>query len=227
LTSGSNLLRFLRGVKVGTNDLSHLEESTGMGMRTLTEVAGDLEDAGALRVEGGSVRLRPGGRVMVARLAVQSGASLEEMGRCLDWREFEELAALALESCGFKVTRNLILTNPRRQIDVVGVDGEFGIAFDCKHWGSVSPSQMAEAARRQVERARLLLEKRPLDPLREVIPAILVLYRPGFGKAHGIAIVPVDSVFDFIMGARGNAGDLSVVRTDGGGGPRKGAQRRL
>ena len=221
------MLRFLKEVKEGLNDIEELEESTALGSRTLHEIATKLEALEVLELDQKSLRLRAGGRVTVARCALEAGCSMQELSGCLDWREFEALAARALDSCGFRTTKNLRLTKPRRELDVVGVDGDFGVAFDCKHWRRLPASQMEAAARSQVERVRLLLMKGTFPQLETVMPAILVLFRPGFEMASDLAIVPDDAIFDFFLRARVSAGEFVTLRRDGAGSGHGGRQRSL
>ena len=45
----------------------------------------------------------------------------------LDWKDFEGLTAEILNSKDFAVIKNMILTKPRMEIDVVGI--RLGVAF--------------------------------------------------------------------------------------------------
>ena len=61
-------------------------------------------------------------------------ADVESVSEYLTWRDFESITGLILEKKDFDVTKNLILTKPRMEIDVIGKKMNLALLIDCKHW---------------------------------------------------------------------------------------------
>ena len=62
----------------------------------------------------------PNDRLQTALFAINLGADVEDVSEYLNWRDFESLTGIILEARDFEVTKNLILTKPRMEIDVIG-----------------------------------------------------------------------------------------------------------
>ena len=62
----------------------------------------------------------PDDRLQTALFAIDLGATIEDVSECLTWQDFESITGLILEKKNFDVTKNLILTKPRMEIDIVG-----------------------------------------------------------------------------------------------------------
>ena len=75
-----------------------------------------------------------GDRLKTAILALEKGASIDEVAEKISWRDFEGLVAEILESKDFAAMRNFMLKDPRMEIDVVGVKLGVALLIDCKHW---------------------------------------------------------------------------------------------
>ena len=60
-------------------------------------------------------------RIRASILAINNGASVEDVSEFLSWQNFEELVGRILQENGFEVQKNFIMTKPRMQIDVVGI----------------------------------------------------------------------------------------------------------
>ena len=81
---------------------------------------------------------------------------LDEISIVLDWRDFEGLAAEILSSKNFAVIKNLMLTKPRMEIDVVGIRLGIAILIDCKHWKRYNTSSLKSAVQKQIERTKAI-----------------------------------------------------------------------
>ncbi len=84
--------------------------------------------------------LRP---IPLAALAlIRLGQDSEKVAALLEWNEFEDLCAKLLSSAGYGVQRNVVLTKPRKQIDLLATSSLLSLSVDCKHYatyvGSVS-----------------------------------------------------------------------------------------
>ena len=84
----------------------------------------------------------PNDRLQTALFAINLGATVEEVSEYLTWRDFESLTGLILEQKDFEVTKNLILTKPRMEIDVIGKKMNIALLIDCKHWKNMSKSAL-------------------------------------------------------------------------------------
>jgi hypothetical protein len=136
-------------------------------------------------------------RVLRAMAACMLGALPEEAAALLDWREFESFSASLLRAKGYQVEENVVLTKPRMQLDLLARSGSIAIAVDCKHWARAGGGGlMAGVVRAQVARVQSLRTRRPeLEPT-TVIILVMTSGRERF--VDGAAIVPVQSLFDFL-----------------------------
>ncbi|MDG6929166.1 MAG: hypothetical protein JRN39_04965 [Nitrososphaerota archaeon] len=205
-----DLLSFLGGCSAGRNGIDEICRRTGMGRTVVGELVEELSASGLVSAGEGHFVMGQGGKVGLARLLVNGGASLSEVCRRLDWRDFEELARFALEECGYLCRSNVRLRRPTRQIDVVGWQGDFAVAFDCKHWNCASPSRLREAALKQRSRCVQMMEQHA-QPGREVLPALLLLHPAPSESAEGIPLVHSDGVFDFLRQIRGQKHRFAAV----------------
>lgn len=214
MTSINVGLKLLGGIRPGVISVRELSTRIGVGEATLEEALRDLESHDLLSFDGDVVGVTGRTKPLLAAYLHGAGAGLQELSRQLSWREFEELATDALTACDYQATRTFRMRKPTREIDVIGVHSGFAVAFDCKHWGRVSRSALATAGERQVQRCRQYLSTLTARGLgvSHVMPAILVLAEPGFGRVDGIAVVAVDKVFSFIMAARGLTDTFTTVR---------------
>ncbi len=184
----------------------------------IAKAVGELEVAsdGAVELRGNEVCVRD--PVSLAIAGVKSGIPEDELARHLDWRDFEAFAAKVLNEAGLEVLRNVVSRVPRFEVDVVGVGDSIAVAIDCKRWSySVSsPSRVAEAARAQVRRARLLAEHGASLGLprgcRTLVPALLLL-REGLPPVlEGSLVIPASALRTLIDVMYEALGDERVAK---------------
>ena len=60
-------------------------------------------------------------KLKVAIKLIQLGSPIDEVSVALDWKDFEGLVGEILLHKEFAVIKNLILTKPRMEIDVIGI----------------------------------------------------------------------------------------------------------
>ncbi|CAI9831239.1 conserved hypothetical protein [Nitrosopumilaceae archaeon] len=137
---------------------------------------------------------------------LRDGATAGDVSGTLHWRDFEGFAARILGSRGFEVTRNLVLTKPRIEIDVAAERLGCAMIVDCKHWSADRPSAMAAAARRQAGRAARYADWRGVP----AVPVMVALY--GGWRASGVPVVPVDGLAHFADEFCGGMDGLPVMR---------------
>ena len=147
-------------------------------------------------------------RLKTCLLAIRMGAPIDEVSRSLDWKDFESLAAEILDASEFETTRNLILTKPRMQIDVIGVKSDVAILIDCKHWKRSSQSSLDKAVKKQIERTKRFLKT---ENVKAAIPAIVTLYQEEIRFIDKVPIIPIFQLSSFCEEFYGNLDDLNTL----------------
>ena len=118
-----------------------------------------LVTSNLLSVIGDKVSVENEQRIALAIEAFKGGADPERVCRKLNWKEFEEVAMIALDSNGYSTSKHFVFKHGkmRREIDLVGVKGKLVLCVDCKHWMyGWHRSRMTTAVRQQVERTKAL-----------------------------------------------------------------------
>ena len=105
----------------------------------------------------------PNDRLQTALFAINLGADLEDVSEYLNWKDFESLTGIILEEKDFEVTKNLILTKPRMEIDVIGKKMDIALLIDCKHWKNMSKSALDEIVKKQIERVKHFVSIENID----------------------------------------------------------------
>ena len=144
-------------------------------------------------------------RLKASLLAITMGAAIEEISRLLDWKNFESLAAEILENRGFETTHNVILTNPRMQIDVIGIKSEVAILIDCKHWNNMSQSDLQKAVKKQIQRTKHFVSK---EKVKAAIPVIVTLYQQEIKFIERVPIIPIYQLDAFCEELYGNLEEI-------------------
>lgn len=135
--------------------------------------------------------------VCVGYALLKAGAQPDEVSRLLTWQEFEQLSAALLEAGGYSVRKNVILTRPRAQLDIVATGASAILNVDCKHYRrGNSPSALARFAAGQLRRSALL-RGRTHDP-RPIASVILGMSEPEGRFVEGVAVVPVRTLRSFL-----------------------------
>jgi len=160
------------------------------------------------KFDGQTAEFEDGDKLKATVLALQKGAQIDEAAEHLDWKDFEGLAATVLEMMDFATIRNLVLTNPRMEIDVVGIKLGVAMLIDCKHWKRHSQSALQEAVRKQVERTRHYVAK---TDGAVAAPVIVTLYQDKVSFIDKVPIVPIFQLAAFVEEFYGNLGDLKTI----------------
>ena len=138
-----------------------------MATQTSEDVASGILDNfmqnGIGRFEDDQIHFEESDRLKTSILAINMGAAIEEVSRLLKWQDFESLTAEILEKQDFEITKNVILTKPRMQIDVVGIKSDVAILVDCKHWKNMTQSALQSAVKKQIERTKQYLVKEDVE----------------------------------------------------------------
>ena len=155
-----------------------------------------------------SIFVMNGAKLKAAFTAITNGYPIEEVSECLDWRDFEGLVSQILLENGFEVEKNVILTKPRMEIDVVGVKLNVVILIDCKHWKRMSDSALNEIVRKQVNWVR-----RYANEICDVmtVPVIVTLHQEQISFVNKVPIVPIIQLSSFLDELYGNLEQIKTI----------------
>lgn len=149
-------------------------------------------------------------RLKLAVHAIRLGADFERVSSFLDWKEFENIAAIAFELNGYRAKKNLRFKHGgrRREIDIVGCKKPLVVCVDCKHWHhGMYPSALRKIVEAQVERTFALAESLPalVNKIKcaswkkaKLVPAVLSLVKGRFKFYDNVPIVPVLQLQNFL-----------------------------
>lgn len=138
-----------------------------------------------------------GVRALRGIVAVEAGVRPEAVAKFLDWRDFETFCACLMGARGFEVERDLRLTKPRAQVDILARSPSVSLLVDCKHWGR----ERGSGALRQVverQRARALLVRSRFRHLEPLAVVVLSLAEEQARFVDGGAVVPIRTLGDFL-----------------------------
>lgn len=156
----------------------------------------------------GMIHFDKNDKLKTCLLAIRMGAPIDEVAKLLDWKNFESLVAEILDSSDFETTRNLILTKPRMEIDVVGIKSGVAILIDCKHWKRLSQSALGKAVKKQVKRTKHYLTK---EKMQAAVPAIVTLYQEEIRFINKVPIIPIFQLNSFCDEFYGNLDELNTL----------------
>jgi DNA-binding transcriptional MerR regulator len=147
-------------------------------------------------------------KLKAALLLIENGFPLDEIAVVLNWKDFEGLTAEILDSKNFAVIKNLILTKPRMEIDVVGIRLGIAMLIDCKHWKKYSSSTLTEAVKKQVARTKHYISK---TPGAMAVPVIVTLYQDKIDFIDRVPIVPIFQFSSFVDEFYGNLEEMKTI----------------
>ena len=149
----------------------------------------------------------PHDRLQTALFAINLGADLEDVSEYLNWKDFESLTGIILEEKDFEVIKNLILTKPRMEIDVIGKKMDIALLIDCKHWKNMSKSALDEIVRKQIERVKHFVSTENMSAL----PVIVTLHQESIQFVGNVPIVPIMKLSSFLDEFVGNLDSLISI----------------
>ena len=161
--------------------------------------------------QNNSYYFEDGDKLKFAVALLKRGLPIDELSIVLNWRDFEGLTAEILASKNFAVIKNMMLTKPRMEIDVVGIRLGIAILIDCKHWKRYSTSALSTAVKKQIERTKKYIEK---TPGAIAVPVIVTLYQDEINFIENVPIVPIFQFTSFIDEFYGNIDQMKTIGTD-------------
>ncbi|HJJ22388.1 MAG TPA: hypothetical protein OQH54_01540 [Nitrosopumilus sp.] len=151
-----------------------------------------------------------GDKLKIAVALLEQGFLIDEISVALDWKDFEGLTAEILASKDFAIIKNMILTKPRMEIDVIGIRLGIAILIDCKHWKRYSTSSLTTAVKKQIQRTKHYVAK---TPGAIAVPVIVTLYQDKVNFIEKVPIVPILQFSSFIDEFYGNIDQIKTIGT--------------
>ena len=152
-----------------------------------------------------------GDKLKIAISLLEKGFPIDEIAIALDWKDFEGLTAEILSSKNFAVMKNMMLTKPRMEIDVVGIRLGVAILIDCKHWKRYSMSSLSDVVKKQIERTRQYVAK---TEGAIAVPVIVTLYQDKVDFIENVPIVPIFQFSSFVDEFYGNIDQMKTIEKD-------------
>jgi len=152
-----------------------------------------------------------GDKLKIAVVLLENGFPIDEISIALDWKDFEGLTAEILTSKNFAVIKNMILTKPRMEIDIVGIRLGIAILIDCKHWKRYSISSLTAVVKKQIKRTKSYVAKTQGST---AVPVIVTLYRDKIDFIENVPIVPIFQFSSFIDEFYGNLDQMKTIETN-------------
>ena len=104
--------------------------------------------------------------------------------------------------------KNMILTKPRMEIDVVGINHGIAMLIDCKHWKKLSKSALNTIVEKQIKRVKHYVAKTDGGI---AVPVIVTLYHEEINFINKVPIVPVQQLSSFIDEFYGNLDKVKTI----------------
>ena len=174
---------------------------------TAKKILNQLVENGIGRKEEDIYNFSEGDRLKTGILALQNGASIDEVAENISWRDFEGLVAEILESKDFATIRNYMLKKPRMEIDVVGIKLGIAMLIDCKHWKKTT-SSLRTVVQKQIERTKHYVASTEGGM---ALPVIVTLYQDKIDFIDKVPIVPIFQFASFVDEFYGNLDDMNQV----------------
>jgi hypothetical protein len=130
-------------------------------------------------------------------LALKQGCDPEHLSKKILWNDFELFTSFLIESAGYSYERNVVFTNPRIQIDVIGFYRKIALLIDCKHWMKMNSYNISKFSSNQIRRAKIFLDKRKY--VESAIPIIVTLHEYDYSFFDKIPIVPISRLKEFLQ----------------------------
>jgi Holliday junction resolvase-like predicted endonuclease len=196
----------------GTTTVNQLAELSRTPKSIIETDLEYLVTSNLLSVIGDKVNIGNEQRIALAIEALKGGSDPERVCRKLNWKEFEEVAMIALDSNGYITSKHFVFKHGkvRREIDLVCVKGKLVLCIDCKHWmHGWHRSRMTSAVREQVERTKALAaeassvtKRLNLPHLTEFtfLPILVTLADVASRTIQNVPVVPILRMRTFLDG---------------------------
>lgn len=204
------IISVLKLTKTGPVSDKLIKNDARVPAEVAVELLRKLQNDGLVYLRNDFVEADGYQRLRLAVHAIELGVDVENISGFLQWKEFEDMAAFALERNRYSVTKNVRFkyAGRRWEIDVVGCRKPIALCVDCKHWHrSMHPSALKRIVQEQTERTSALADSLPNPSFNgecvawervELVPAVLSLVAGRFKFYDDVPIIPVLQLQDFL-----------------------------
>lgn len=203
-----NMLSGLNGIISGGISVKDFTAITKIDVSDSQKILDWYIEAGIGTKQENQYYFEDGDKLKAAIELIKNGGPLDEISIMLGWRDFEGLVAEILYSKNFAIIKNLILTKPRMEIDVIGIRLGIAMLVDCKHWKRYSTSTLSSAVKKQIERTKHYILK---TPGAIAVPVIVTLYHDKIDFIDKVPIVPIFQFSSFVDEFYGNLEQMNTV----------------
>jgi len=204
------LVRGLKGIIPGGISVLDFSLVSETDEKTALKVLQNLVQNQIGTFENDIVSFEYGDKLKVAIFALKNNATIDDVAKQLDWRDFEGLVAQILKSNDFVVMKNFTMTKPRLEIDVIGIKLGIALLIDCKHWKRQSVSTLTNAVKKQISRVQHYVSKTQGSV---AVPAIVTLYQEQLTFVDKVPIIPITRFSSFIDEFYGNLDEIKTIET--------------
>ena len=201
----------LHGIIVGGVSAADFNAVTGINIVDSETILRDLAQSGIGTRQDEMYHFQDGDKLQIATLLLENGSPIDEIAAVLNWRDFEGLTGKIMSSKNFAVIKNMMLTKPRMEIDVVGIRMGIAVLIDCKHWKRYSPSSLSSAVKKQIQRTVQYVAK---TQGAMAVPVIVTLYQDRINFIENVPIVPILQFSSFIDEFYGNLDQVKIIKRD-------------
>ena len=201
----------LQGIIVGGISIEDFSVVTKLNVIDSKTILDEFIKNNIGKKQDNSYYFEDGDKLKIAVKLLENGSPIDEISIALDWKDFEGLTAAILKSKNFAVIKNLILTKPRMEIDVIGIRLGIAILIDCKHWKRYSVSSLSTVVKKQIERTKHYVKK---TPGANSVPVIVTLYQDKVDFIQNVTIVPIFQFSSFIDEFYGNLDQMKTIETN-------------
>ena len=207
----SKMIIGLKGIIPGGVSVTDFCAVTKMNTLDSTSILDEFIKNDIGSIQDGLYYFETGDKLKIAISLLERGCPIDEISAALDWRDFEGLTAEVLSSKNFAVIKNMILTKPRMEIDVIGIRLGIAILIDCKHWKRYNISSLTSAVKKQIERTKKYVEKTQGSM---AVPVIVTLFQDKVNFIENVPIVPISQFSSFIDEFYGNIEQMKTIEKD-------------
>ena len=201
----------LHGIIAGGVSAADFNAVTGINIVDSETILDDLAQSGIGTRQNNMYHFQDGDKLQIATLLLENGSPIDEIAAVLNWRDFEGLTGKIMSSKNFAVIKNMMLTKPRMEIDVVGIRMGIAVLIDCKHWKRYSPSSLSSAVKKQIQRTVQYVAK---TQGAMAVPVIVTLYQDRINFIENVPIVPILQFSSFIDEFYGNLDQVKIIKRD-------------
>ncbi len=202
------LVKGIRGIIPGGLSVKDFSVITQTSDETARQILDNFMQNGIGTFQDNQIHFQDNDKLKTSLLALRMGAPIDEISQILDWKDFEALVSEILQLRDFDITRNMILTKPRMQIDVIGIKAGVAVLIDCKHWKRLSYSALETAVKKQIERTKHYVTK---EKVRAALPAIVTLYQEEVKFINKVPIIPIFQLDSFCDEFYGNLEEMDTL----------------